>query len=204
MTITYPRDMICGITTASLRLSLGVSKNFLNGGLTQVRQFAEPRWVGEFTYSPMRRVQFQAVEAWIDSLRGGMNDFYGHDPLKPRPATYHAGLPPGFPGDPVTITAVGTNTISLAGLPTGFVLLVGDHVGIKEGTKRGLFRITEGLVGSSGTVTVEPRTTGYTTAGTANLVRPACLMTLDPDSIQGGRTARTTSPISFSAIQKVY
>jgi hypothetical protein len=204
MTITYPRDMICGVGTCWFRLSHGVSVNRLNGGVTQVRQYAEPRWVADFSYSPMHRASYQAVEAWIDSLRGGLLDFYGHDPLKPLPITYRSGLPSGFPGDPITVFAVGTNSISVAGLPTGFVLKAGDHIGIKEGTRRGLFRIMEDFVGTTGALNVEPRVNGFTTAGFATLVRPACVMTIDVNTIQGGRTARQATPITFSAIQKVY
>ena len=207
MAITYPRALPCGVIASSFRISQGISTNRLNGGITQVRQFAEPRWTAEFTYAGMMRRKHQEIEAWIDSLRGGLFDFYAHDPLKPYPVMYPKGVvsyPSGFIGN-ASVTSVGTNSIGVSG-SVSYSLKVGDHVGLVEGAKRGLFRIVEDFTGASGTLNVEPRIIAgqFTTGAFAQYNSPVCTMTIDISSLSASRTARTPSPISFAAIQKVY
>jgi len=196
----------CGIVTSNFRIAQGVSINRLNSGVSQVRQFAEPRWTAEFTYAGLMRREHQAIEAWIDSLRGGLLDFYAHDPLKPYPVMYPGGVYPAGTVGAANVTSVGVNTIGISGLPATFAIKAGDHVGLVEGARRGLFRILEDLTGSSGTLNIEPRIVGgqFTTGSFAQFSFPVCTMTIDVSTVSASRTAGIPSPISFSAVQKVY
>lgn len=207
MAITFPRTMIlCGVRTIDFKIARYVSTNLLYGGKTQVREQAEPRWMATFSYAPMPRTEFQALQSWLDSLRGGLRDFYAFDPLKSLPVNYRSsGLPGGF-GGTGTVSSVTVNGFTVSGLPSGFVLKAGDMVGLEEGAKRGLYRITEDATGASVALTVEPRvnTTLFSSAAVARVVRPVCVMTLDGESISDQRTAQIRNPITFSAIQKVY
>lgn len=208
--------MPCGVQTIEFEIARAVSKNMLYGGLTQVREMGEPRWRATFTYAPMKRAEFQALQAWLDSLRGGMRTFLAHDALKSYPVSYRGGfggltraVGGVFDGTASVTGFAGADSFSVAALPAGFVLRAGDMVGLVQGGNRGLYRILEDVTATAGgaaTLTVEPRIVPglFTTAAQATFVRPACLMTLDPDSISASRTAMIRSPISFSGIQKVY
>ena len=85
MAVTYPRTMLCGVQQSSFSIGRPMAINRLNGGVTQVRELGEPRWFASFTYAGFMRMQFQELQAWIDSLRGGLQYFYAHDALKPYP-----------------------------------------------------------------------------------------------------------------------
>lgn len=215
MALIFPRPMPCGVQTIEFEIARAVSKNALYGGTTQVREMGEARWRASFSYAPMKREQFQALQAWLDSLRGGLRTFLGHDALKPYPLAYRGGfgglLRAGggaFDGTG-SVVSIGTDTISVGQMPAGFVLRAGDMIGLVEGGRYGLFRILEDVSANGAgslAVTVEPRIVPglFTIAARASFSRPSCLMTLDADSISASRTAMIRAPISFSGIQKIY
>jgi hypothetical protein len=209
MTITFPRNMLCGGVMSSFRIAQGISMNRINSGITQVRQFAEPRWTAEITFAGFTRRKFQELEAWIDSLDGGLQDFYAHDPLKPYPVMYPKGTyPSGFAGGAgqASINAIAGTVIGVTGMPASFALKAGDHVGVIEGTKRGLFRIVEDFTGAGGALEVRPRIVPgqFTTGAFAQFTRPVCRMTIDISSLEATKTAGSASSIRFSAVQKIY
>jgi len=209
MAISHPRQMVCGVQTVDFEIMRSMSINRLNGGITQVREMGEPRWRASFSYFPLQRLAFQEVQAWLDSLRGGLNAFYAHDPLKPFPLSYPKGVYPGSYTGAGPISAISATGFTLSSMPNQFLLHAGDMVGLAIGSSRGLFRILEAVNTGGGTtaaLTVEPRvdTAIFTTGSTAWLSRPYCTMILDPNSISASRTAGVPSPITFSAIQKLY
>jgi len=195
----------CGVLTTSFKIARGMSRNLIHSGVTQVREFAEPRWVASFTYAPMKRAGFQDIEAWVDSLRGGLMDFYAHHPLRPFPVSYPFFPALGWNGI-ANVTSIGVNTIGVAGMLANFTLKPGDMIGLIEGARRGLFRVIEPHVGASGLLTIEPRIVPgvFTGATICNVARPVCVMTIDVDSISGEQTAGQAAPFGFSAVQKVY
>lgn len=204
MTITFPRDMLCGVVQADFSISRPMAVNRLNGGVTQVRELGAPRWVGRFTYAGHMRARFQTLQAWLDSLRGGLNSFYAHDALKPFPVTYRGVMPGGWNGLGA-LTGMSASTINVA-IPVALTIKAGDMVGLIEGTKRGLYRIVEDSSGTSNiTVTVEPPINPalFTLAATANFVRPVCEMVLEPGSVSTVQTAGAPAAISFAGVQRV-
>lgn len=215
MTIIHPRAMLCGVLTTTFEIRRFMSSNQLYGGTTQVREMAESRWGAEFTYAPMGRAQFQTLQAWLDSQRGGLRTFLAHDPLKPYPVSYTkaamlalARAGGGAFDGTATLTALSASGFTLAGLPNGFLLKAGDHVGLIQSGRYGVFRILEDVTatpGGAAALTVEPRvpTNLFTTAASATLVRPSCSMILDPASSPSSRTAGSRAPISFSGIQSL-
>jgi hypothetical protein len=191
------------------------SRSLLRSGGTQSVEYAEPRWRGEFVYFPMGRAEFQRLQAWLDTLRGAGRTFYGYDQLKPFPVSY----PGGFGGlaragggafdGTGTVSLLSGSGFTVSTLPSGLMLKAGDMVGLVEGAKRGLFRLSEDATANEAGVvalSVEPRIPpgqSFSSAAIANFVRPACVMTLDPQSARAPRKAGGLSPISFTGIEKL-
>jgi hypothetical protein len=197
--------MLCGVLQTTFQIGRPMAINRLNGGVTQVRELGEPRWFGSWTYAPVLRSAFQPIQAWLDSLQGGLQLFYGHDTAKPYPVSYRTGVLPGGWNGLATVSGASGNTIGVTGMPATFVIKAGDMIGLIEGTKRAAFRITEDSSGPAAALSVEPRiVAGQFTAPQANFVRPVCTMVLDPGSVSATYTAGQPSSISFSGVQRVY
>lgn len=185
---------------------------FRDGG-GQVVELGTARWRIELTTNGLKEREFGLVEAWWDRLRGGLNGFYGTDPGRPYPIDYGAGLLSltraaggAFDGT-ATVTGLGAYTISLATLPAGLTLKPGDYVGLIEGDLRGLYRLVTAVTANGSgavTVTVEPEvlTNLFTTAATANLAQPVCVMQPDLSVWRAARTGMR-SPITFGGVQRV-
>lgn len=216
MTVTFPRSFpLAAFSRVSFDLDRYVSSNALYGGQTQVREMASPRWVMAATTGILNTARARTWKAWLDSLKGGVNSFYAYDPELPYPGAYpagFAGLVEGVSGDAFTGTAIDiaaltSTTIQMTDLPAAFVFTPGDLIGLVESGKRGLHRVLEEVTASglgSATVSVEPPvlTNVFSDAAHANLVRPVCIMTLEPGSVSAQRSPRP-QPISFRGIQKV-
>lgn len=215
MALAFPRVLPCGIATRDFTIARGTSANRMNGGATQVREWAAPRWQASFTSAPLRRREHQALEAWLDTARGGLRAFLAHDPLKPYPVAYtraqfltlsRAGGG-AFDGTSTLLT-YNTGTIGIGSLPVGLTLKAGDMVGLAPAGLYLLHRLAEDVVADALgriTVTVEPAVqVAWLAVGVpVTFVRPPCLMVLDPGSVSTPRTAGQTGAISFSAVQQV-
>jgi hypothetical protein len=213
VTITYPRTLPCGVQTVEMVPDYVQAINQSRGRVTQVLERADPRWRFSATYAPMERAAFQALQAWLLTTEGSLVQVLVHDAMQPYPLLYPRAVLEAltrasggaFDGT-ATVNALGPTTVQLGSLPAGFKLSAGDYVGLAEGGKYGLVKVVEDKTASGiGNVTLDVRprfqTKFFTTAAQAHLVRPACLMTLDPGSVSAARTAGRRSPISFSGVQ---
>lgn len=214
MALVFPRPLPCGIVTVEFELSRGMAMNRLAGGSIQVRETAEPRWRCALTWAPMQRAEYQALRAWVDTMRGGLRTFLAHDALQPYPVLYPkakllALTRPGgdaFDGT-ATVASLSASAIGLTNLPVGFALKAGDYLGLVQSGRYGLHRLVEDATaaGPSGTLTasVEPRvaTNLFTTAAVATVVRPSCTMVLDASPFSPSRSAASRAPVSLSGIQ---
>lgn len=205
---------------ASVSFNLGryTSQNRLYGGVTQVREQAEARWMGTFTTVPLDPAEMRAWRAFWDSLRGGLRGFVAHDEAQPYPLAY----PNGFGGltragggafdGTATFAPVGGNqfSASLSGLPAGFALAAGDMLELRQNNEtRGLYRILSAVTASGGgaaAVTVEPRINPalFTGAALARFERPSCIMTPDPASWSYTAVGGQMSPATFTGIQQIF
>ena len=225
MAVSFPRSFPAGrFDRGQLVLDPFTSTNRLAGGKTQSRSLAEPRWRGSFlTVALFNATSLRIWEAWLDSLKGGVKEFYAYDPRYPFPQDYPesttdagdawTGLTRfgggGFDGTG-TVTALTATTIAIGTLPVGFTLKIGDLIGLVEGDYRGLFRILEDATGDAGgaaTVTVEPSTnpagtTLFTTSATFNLEKPVVVMTLE-DEFTEHPDDRLFGAVAFRCVQKI-
>lgn len=184
MALVFPRQMplISKRRTISFEQERVDSYSPENGGRIGAVQVGWPRWVGVWEYRNLNRGEREEVRAWVSGQRGPMRLFFGRDGrfIKPRS------------GDPVsTVSAWSVDT-------TGTVLTLttdrpvarfwyGDYVGFTwgEDNQRFLVRVIEPAVANTSgvvTVTVEPPLpTWLPDDATAVIVRPDCLMRMDPN-----------------------
>ncbi|MGE4340422.1 MAG: hypothetical protein AB7E55_31405 [Pigmentiphaga sp.] len=183
------------------------------GGGAQVVEVAPARWVASYSTHPLQHEAHGRVCAWWDARRGGLESFYAHDPARPYPIRYGAGLLSletvgglAFTGAGA-VTGLTATTITMTGLPAGLQLVAGDYIGLVQSGLRGLHRLTSDVTASGvgvATATVEPPvvTNVFTTSATYNLVRPVCIMVADPAS-WGGEFGLITGQVSFGGQQRV-
>ena len=193
-------------STVSYDLRRYMAQNALYGGTTQVMDLGEPRWVAQYRTALLSETQRRAFKLFWDTMKGGLVPFLGYDPSQAVPLAYaDTGFPAGFNGF-AGISAINPGGFTMFGLPAGFVLTAGDLVELAQGDNHALYRITSAS-GPSTTVavTVIPNVrTDIYTSPTANVLRPACSMVVDPGSWSHAAEAGTLTPAAFSAIQKVY
>lgn len=174
-----------------------------------------PLWYGRWelggSMGPRRSDTWQA---FVDMLDGPRRYFLGRDHHRPYPLAYMdtemAGLVRASGGSfdgsastwSQTITADEQPLLSLGGLPSGFVVSVGDYIGFRWQTggedRRHLVRAQQAAVaGSGGTIVglvIRPAVhTVVPINAVAHFDEPACLMKLLPDETDLGSKDRRGS-----------
>jgi hypothetical protein len=180
-------------------------RNELYGGITQVQEVAAPRWVAQYRTALLTPEQAGVFKSFWDQLRGGMVTFLGYDPSQSVPVAYvRTGLPAGFSGA-ISVGYAGSNTWTISGMPSGFVLQAGDLMQVNYGDLRGLFRLTNNITGTGGSASVWPVIPSILqSASSGTLLRPGCAMIADPNSWQYTAEANQMTSASFTAVQRVY
>lgn len=213
MTITFPRDLpsVLEVVDEDFTLVRDQNTNRRKGAKSQVSDRSDPYWSVEWTTTPIDKDEFQELEAWLMSFKGGMLDFLGYRVDRPYPKNYREGFDGltrhgggAFAGD-AYVDAVTSTTITISGLPTTFALKAGDMVGLSEDGNRGLYQIMEDATASAGVVTVTVEsfvlTTIFSAAAAAHFDRPPCLMKVVDWS---GPRRPGLSAVKISAEQRIY
>ncbi len=172
-------------------------------------EYGDPHLRARFLTWNLRVDDRHGWEAWKDSLRGGMRSFLAWDASRPEPLAYLSGVPDIIAGTwdgEGTVSALSAYQITAAGAPEGFQLRAGDHVGLVENDRYGLFRIEANTTAGASTmvVNVNPAVPpGYfTTAATVVFRRPKAEFILLSDTWSNPMD-RLFSPISFEGVQKL-
>lgn len=202
------------ISNVEFELADYVSTNLLDGGITQVREWAQRRWKAEWSTRPLDRWRIGSWRAFKDQQRGGLRGFYAYDPERPFPQSFpigfagvnrHSGA--AFDGT-ATVTGLTPYTITMSTLPDNFPFKAGDYIGLIQSGYRYLGRVQVDVTGSAlgiATVTVEPEINQLVyTAPSANLARPVCIMLIDPKSWNAPRKAGEPQAVTFTSYQKLY
>lgn len=200
---------------AILDLSHGDQASGQGSGEMLVKQLRDPLWALHAESRTLSANQIRFWKAKLDGLDNGKKLFLGYDFASFWPANYPNGSWPtggSFDGISATILALGGDGISmsLAGLPVGFIGSIGDMLsatyGVGSPAALALWRAVEGFTadGSGNTGTFEVR--GAIPAGVANgntvaVKKPSCHMMIVPGSIQTPKDHTARGPISFDAIQ---
>lgn len=202
MGIVYPRDLPASMATQGFRIKRNDFTSPENSGRIGGVQAGWPRWMAQWTVGTTTQAVSDAIEAWLDSLRGSQKLFLGRDLRRPYPLAHIGGfrrmLTVG--GDPFagacsgwsqSIDSAGSALLTLQGLPSGLILGVVDYVGFKWDAagsdagsydRRALVRVLAGGIAAEDgtlTVTVEPAVPDWVPEdAVAHLDSPACLMKL--------------------------
>lgn len=215
MAITFPRTMPTTRFAPSSLISLERqdAKAPTRGGLVQVAELGTPLWRAMYRTPALPEARGHEWVAWADSLRGGVRQFRAVHPFRRTAFAYpggYGGLTKhtggSFTGDAV-LQAVGVtlDTVTLSGLPSTFVLSVGDLLSFSpSGSRQALHRVVEGAIASAGvaTVTVEPTVKpGFTLSATVQLASPWFKAVIDRSSLQVDWQLGRVCTVSFEAWQ---
>lgn len=173
-----------------------------------VREVAAPKWAAEISLSEMPVEEARQAAALMHRI-GRTGTFNVYDTQ----AEYPAADPDGsiLGSADVTIASIGSGrrSVSLSGLPAGYVLTAGDRFHVNyasDPVRRGYFEIAEGAVadgsGDAGPIDVSPWVkTGITAGLSVDLKRPSARMQFRSFDIGTGQYMTHRSGMTFSAIE---
>lgn len=216
MTLSFPLSLNTfadklKITTVQWQLKRWDQLSGMGTGDVIAAQLAPPRISGIVTLGALKHDDAAEVQAVIESLDGPMQSFYLYAPQKPFPRFDPDGSKLG--AATVTTHTVGANnkSLRLQGLPSGYVLSVGDYLAFDYGTnpvRRGFHRIVEAATAPGSSITplfeVRPHLRpGVTTGLAVTLIKPAAKVFIVPETFDPG-TARAliTEGMQFEVMQR--
>ena len=181
MAITYPYDILADYPGWSTDFDLAYRQETSRTaiGQTFVKDFGSPLWTASYQSRSMRPNELDAWRARLKALEGGLKQFRG----RPTSRCYPIAYPNGTGMGNVSAVKVGTiganrNTMTLTGLPSGYVVSVGDYLQIRTTDLHQIVNV------SGSEIEVRPHLWPTTAVGDAvTLVKPSCLMTIVPGSI---------------------
>jgi hypothetical protein len=206
MTIAFPRAMPDELTSRlvglSFKLQPMIEINPLRSGRQIAADLGPALWLGEYSSGLLSAARFGVARAWIDTLLS-TQEFYGFDKFRERPLR---GLPVGFTGACTVSAFTAPFALTLAGLPSAFVLAPGDYVSFdySSGTTRALHRIVAGGTAASGSLALEVRPairSGLVVSQAATVYRAAARMIILPDTYDENVSPPDFGTLSFKAIQ---
>jgi len=153
--------------SSHLELMRFISSSRTHGGLLNVVEYGEPHWQLSLTTAPLCYSDGQMVDAWFQSLRGGLIPVLAKAPhyCTPRALIHNRGAEVTS-GLIVNISSVTRSRFQLGGIASGLALSAGDFVTIKQGERYHLGRVTKGFaVGGASVIEIEPPLPASFTAG---------------------------------------
>lgn len=212
MTITYPRDLYSyrlGESSFSLIDLVSVSRTGGGRAISAV-EYADPYWAARFvSHNPTMPAERKGWSAWKKSLRGGIKSFLAYDKTRCELIAYPKGHPSILDSSwngHGTVSSLAPRLLTALGAPAGFTMLEGDHIGLVENNRYGLFEVQETAVRGETTiaVSVEPAIPLdiFTAAAVVVFYRPKAEFILLGDT-WNERGSMEFSPVSFEAVQKI-
>lgn len=166
-------------------------------GLTRSKDLGDPIWFGAWVSPQLRPNEIDAWRAILTDLEHRQDTFNAYAMSRCRPIKHPAGgaaVPTGM-----KIGTIGGDnrsfTISSA---NGLTLVQGDM--IQVGTAA-LYRVTKGST-NGGSITVGPQLWPGTAVNDAiSVIKPSCLMIVDPGSVQATSAVNGRGTVSFNGIE---
>lgn len=185
MAITFPRELPdVGYVTADFVLDDPVRASPAGARLINFTQVADPAWRATLVTRPLVYSKYAELEAWWLSLREGLRRVMFRHPHVCYPKNHGSNQAPADdPGNLVGVT--GGNVLSVDGVSVDLSLVVGDRIGLENGARRHIGRITEvSGTGTSRTITIEPPPfAAVSVSGTVvRFARPGLVMRPVPQS----------------------
>ena len=166
----------------------------LAGGEIISSEVAAALWEGEIALTAMSREDGSQLAALLTELEVPGRAFRIYDPARRYPALDPGGA--SIAGSSPVISAHTASTLTLGGMPNGYVISPGDYVSFTYGTdRRALHRFVEGATvsgGSTGALQVQPHVRGTVSGGTScTLSSPWCFAVTVPGSVDFGSYSGT-------------
>lgn len=213
MSITYPIDLLAtfpGWTTV-FELSYRQEQSRVAGGKTYVKDLGDPLWMMTAQSRQLSPNELDYWRARLDAMENGLQTFSGYSMSRCYPIKYPRGTWPtgvAFNGT-ATLLSVGSDSksISISGLPAGYVVSVGDMVQVGTDLHRVMEGSTASGAGDTAVFEVRPHiwpgvAAGGSPATTVTVKRPACVMAIVPGSVQSQADPQTGwGAVSFQAIE---
>lgn len=157
MAIIFPRELPdVGYVTADFIFDDGVKASAAGGRLINFTQVTDPGWRASLVTRPLVYSQFAELEAWWLSLRGGLRSVMFRHPHVCYPKNHGNNQAPADDAGNLASVAAG-NVLTVNGVDAALSLSVGDRVGLENGTRRHVGRVTEvSGSGVSRSITIEP------------------------------------------------
>lgn len=197
------------ITSGKFALSYGQETSGQAGGTIRVADLRSPLWTMEAQCSTLTLDQLLDIETLIDQMGGSRGSFYAWDRMRPYPKLDPDGVLLGASAVKINSLGADGRSLSLKGLPPGYVQSRGDYLSFDFGSgRRALHRIAAvSAVANGSGVTPEFEVVPNLRAGAAtnadvNLKRAAAEMRLVPGSFDGNGDGVIGS-ISLQAVQVV-
>lgn len=216
MTITYPYSLanfadrlkISGITWDIKRND---ELSGLGSGQFFQAELAPPLWVGDVMLDARDSDELKQIAALIRKLHGAQETFFLYDPLSKYPQADPTGALLG--SNVVKVSAVGASwdSLSLKGLPAGYILTLGDKLQVTYGSapvRYAFLEVSETVSADGSGVTAQFEVFPHVPVGVAmdnvvTLKRPACRVAVQPGSHNPGKARHTiTEGAAFKVIQK--
>lgn len=166
-------------------------------GRTRAKDLGDPIWSGTWLSKELRPNELDRWRAILDDLAHRQEPFDGYPLSRCRPILHPAGVavPSG-----ITVNAVGVDnrSLSLSGA-TGLNLAVGDMVQVGETPD--LYRVmTDSASGAS--FTTSPSLWPGTAPGDdVSVLKPHCLMTIEPGSVSTAAGLNGRGTVSFRGVE---
>jgi hypothetical protein len=214
MSLTFPLALtafadLIGVSQVKWGLKDNRELSGMGSGQIIEADLAPMLWQGDVTLSEMYHADARKIEAKLNAVIRSAGSFYLYDPRTAYPYADRDGTTLG--SSTVTIKAkADAKSLSLQGLPAGYVLTEGDYLHFDYGdpARRWFGEIAEGVTadgtGDTSTFEVSPFLPAATAADIAvTLIKPAMACRIVPGSLSVQTTGNTvTTQISFSVIQK--
>lgn len=182
------------------------------GGRTYVKDLGDPLWTLSAQSRQLSPNELDYWRARLNAMENGLATFWGYSMSRCYPIKYPRGTWPtgvAFDGE-ATLASVGSNnkSVSLSGLPDGYVISVGDYIQIGEADLHmAMESAVAGLDGETAEFEVRPHiwpgvNAGDSPATIVKVKRPACIMAIVPGSIQSQADPQTGwGAVSFQAVE---
>lgn len=223
MAIAYPRELP-STRIKAVRFEAEPQEAFApeQGGRFVGVALGPALWEARYATTPPNEVEFSKWRAWLDSLDGAAQPFFGYDARRPLPWNYRSGFAgllravsgAAFDGtttswsvnmarDAVTLGAAASQE-----LPVGFRLIEGDYIGLRwtvsGASRRSLHRVLEDNAANAsgvGTWAIRPHVHPSVPAdAVANMNKANCLMRVTTRDREAEHKSRN---IAFEARQSL-
>lgn len=208
MALTFPRDMTTDKCweVAKLWPHWRQELSVQAGGIAQAKDLGSPLWKAQFESYPLRRADFDALEADFITLGGLVRSFLLVPPRNRRP---RADTGTGAVTAAVAEIRSDAAALKLSGLPAAYTLTAGDFLSIAT-TAGGyeLVRVVRDKLsdgaGETGWVEVGPTLRpGILVGDVVTLTDPVVEMRLEADGLRSTKVARSYHTFGFNAVQVV-